>query len=516
MRGENTRAFYRLGILLMALLAWPGVASAQKWDVMTTPVPFNVGVALQLTDGEILIQDRDHSYWWKLFPDEFGDYTKGSFFKTDAIPLTYSPLFFASAVLPDGQVIVEGGEYNHLVPSESESSKGAIFDPVTGVWTEVKPPTGWMHIGDAPSVVANFGGTWTFMLGHIYDEQFALLDESSLTWTVYPGTGKFDPNGEEGWTLLPGGDVLTVDTYLGVSDPTGKGSEIFTPSTATWTGAGGTGTQLWDSRNGCGLMGSHEVGPAVLRPNGTVFATGANTCPGKAGHTAIYNTKTKKWAKGPNFLNERDIADGPAAVLSDGNVLVDTNPGYGNCPSTLYEFDGTKFLKIPQPPGLNKYTSGHCTDSNTEGARMLVMPDGTVMLTYLGTPDIWFYHPRGTYKKGWQPHITSFPACVVFGGNYTVSGTQFNGLTQGAAFGDDAQSATNYPLVRIRNDATGHIFYSFTYDFSTMAVATGSKTVSTTVDVLSEETGASTMEVIANGIPSPPVKIMVEKSCPGT
>jgi hypothetical protein len=104
----------------------------------------------------------------------------------------------------------------------------------------------------------------------------------------------------------------------------------------------------------------------------------------------------------------------------------------------------------------------------------------------------------------------------VFGGNYTVSGTQFNGLTQGAAFGDDAQSATNYPLVRIRNDATGHIFYSFTYDFSTMAVATGSKTVSTTVDVLSEETGASTMEVIANGIPSPPVKIMVEKSCPGT
>ncbi len=114
MRGENTRAFYRLGILLMALLAWPGVAGAQKWDVMTTPVPFNVGVALQLTDGEILIQDRDHSYWWKLFPDEFGDYTKGSFFKTDAIPLTYSPLFFASAVLPDGQVIVEGGEYNHL------------------------------------------------------------------------------------------------------------------------------------------------------------------------------------------------------------------------------------------------------------------------------------------------------------------------------------------------------------------------------------------------------------------
>ena len=53
--------------------------------------------------------------------------------------------------------------------------------------------------------------------------QFALLDEGALTWTVYPGTGKFDDNSEEGWTLLPGGDVLTVDTYIGVPyNSTGK------------------------------------------------------------------------------------------------------------------------------------------------------------------------------------------------------------------------------------------------------------------------------------------------------
>jgi hypothetical protein len=60
---------------------------------------------------------------------------------------------------------------------------------------------------------------------------------------------------------------------------------------------------------------------------------------------------------------------------------------------------------------------------------------------------------------------------VTRGGSYVVSGHLFNGLSQGAAYGDDAQSATNYPLVRITNLGTGHVFYSRTHDHSSMAVA---------------------------------------------
>ena len=127
---------------------------------------------------------------------------------------------------------------------------------------------------------------------------------------------------------------------------------------------------------------------------------------------------------------------------------------------------------------------------------------------------MWFYHPKGTYQAAWRPDITSFPKCVAVGDTYTVKGTQFNGLTQGTGFGDDAQSATNYPLVRIRNNATKHVSFARTHDFSTMAVATGSQIVSTKFDVLTgTETGPSTMEVIANGIPSETVKIAVEKLC---
>ena len=94
---------------------------------------------------------------------------------------------------------------------------------------------------------------------------------------------------------------------------------------------------------------------------------------------------------------------------------------------------------------------------------------------------------------------------------YSISGTQFNGLSQANAFGDEYQTATNYPLVRITNNATTHVFYARTHDHSTMGVATGSAVVSTHFDVpASMETGASQLEVVANGIPSAPVNITVQ------
>lgn len=167
MRSQISTALRGLGISLIGLIAWAAIASAQSWVVPVLPVPFNVGIALQLTDGTILLQDFDSAAWWLLIPDEFGKYYDGVFFPVGAIPLKYSPDYFASAVLSDGHAIVEGGEYNNLNGSDGETTKGAIYDPTTFSWTVVKPPTGWNQIGDAPGIVTNFGGKWTFMLGNI-------------------------------------------------------------------------------------------------------------------------------------------------------------------------------------------------------------------------------------------------------------------------------------------------------------------------------------------------------------
>ncbi len=91
-----------------------------------------------------------------------------------------------------------------------------------------------------------------------------------------------------------------------------------------------------------------------------------------------------------------------------------------------------------------------------------------------------------------------------------ISGLRFNGMSQGAAYGDDAQMATNYPLVRITNNGSGNVVYCRTHGHSTMAVATGNRIVSTNFDVPSGiGTGASTIVVVANGIPSSAVSVTV-------
>ena len=254
------------------------------------------------------------------------------------MPTGYAPKGFASAVLPDGRVIIEGGGYNNGI--KVDTNLGAIYDPFTNAWSSVAPPSGWTKIGDAPSVVLPDG---TFMLGTCCGKQAALLDASTLTWTVLTTAsgfkGKFDSENEEGWTLLPGlnGGVLTIDTHPGSLGSGSTNSEIYDPSAGAWTSAGSTVVQLWDSRNLCGVTGAtHEIGPAVLRPDGTVFATGSNSCPSAAGHTAVYDSVHGTWTAGFDIPGVNDAADASASILPDGNVLVETN-GVNNSPSTFYE-----------------------------------------------------------------------------------------------------------------------------------------------------------------------------------
>ena len=205
-----------------------------------------------------------YSDWWKLTPDINGSYVNGSWSQLASLASDYGPLFFGSAVLADGRVLVEGGEQNFS--QYVWTNKGAIYDPIANKWTSVSPPSGWSSIGDASSVVLF---NKTFMLANCCDRQQALFNSTTLTWTS-TGSGKFDSNDEEGWTLLPSGNVLTVDAYTDLNDPSGTNSELYNPSSGSWSSAGSTVAQLWDSH------GSYEVGPAMLRPDGTVFATGAN------------------------------------------------------------------------------------------------------------------------------------------------------------------------------------------------------------------------------------------------
>jgi hypothetical protein len=291
---------------------------------------------------------------------------------------------------------------------------------------------------------------------------------------------------------LPSGKVLLVDTQ---NTPN---SEIFDPKTKVWSSAGSTIVDL-------SINAGEEIGPALLRPEGTVFAMGANGN-GAAGHTAIFDPSSGSWTAGPDFPNGNDMADAPAAVLPDGNILCETSPGVFNSPVSFYEFNGTKFVPVPLPKQTGNINTSYL-------GRLLVLPTGQILYTLAdgATIDAEIYTAKGTFQSSWAPTITSAPTSVTRGSSYKISGTQFNGLTHGAAYGDDAQMNSSYALVRITNNSSKHVIYARTHNPSTMGVATGTKTVSTHFDVpKNAETGASSLVVVANGIPSAPVNVTVQ------
>ena len=420
-------------------------------------------------------------------------------------------------MLPDGRVIVEGGEFNC---GGGRTTKGAIFDPTVsppmGQWTPVQPPPGWATVSDAPSVVLPDG---TFMLGNCCTTDEALLDPTNLTWTP-TGLYQAEYNNEAGWTLLPGmqdspsGSVLVVNAFFPLTD--GRTSErYFPPPFGFWSPAGSTIVPLWD----CGHYGGCEIGPAVLRPDGTVFATGASFTPSRAAHTALYHTSTSDpdyftWTEGPDFpyqnSNGLGIADGPAALLPNGNVLVDVSVGFGT-PSTFYEFTlaanyrGGSFVTVHSP--LNAATA------RSQDAQLLVLPTGQVMYTD-GHTRVEIYTPAPGHDPTWAPRI--FTHCANCANpihnsqtNY-ILGYRFNGMSQGAMFGDDAQMATNYPLVRITDLETWNVYYCRTHNHSSMGVATGNNLVSTNYDCPNVPQGIlGLLEVVANGVPSDPLTVYV-------
>lgn len=469
-------------VICVVLLAGLGVVRAQSWTPVRNPPFFSASTALLLTDGRVAVQNKSTRVWFTLTPDINGSYQNGAWGTLRSMPTGYAPLYYASAVLPDGRLAVLGGEYNNGV--EDYTNLGAIYSLVTKTWQTLPAPSGWSQIGDAPGVVLA-DGTW--MVGTKFTTQQALLDAATLTWTA-TGAGKADINDEEGWTLLPSGEVLTVDANSGNTN-----SEIYNPNTGSWSSAGSTIAQLVDYK-------LHEIGPAVLRPDGTVLFTGAT------GHNAIFDSVTSTWSVAPDFSldgngHQLDIADGPAALLPSGNVLCMTSPGYGRG-AQFFEWNGTSFTAVPGTPNAP-------SDSAYVG-RMVVLPTGQILLTD-GSKDVELYNSLGSPDPAWAPTIATVPTILTHGTTSTLSGMQLNGLSQGAAYGDDAQSATNYPLIRIINTATGHVFYARTHDFSSMGVATGSAIVSTEFDVPAKiERGASQLEVVTNGIASNPVSVTIK------
>ncbi|MFL6688764.1 MAG: hypothetical protein ACJ8IR_01045 [Alphaproteobacteria bacterium] len=458
-----------------------GTWTAVKAGFPGTSFPDSANV---LTDGTVMMHDGCTSDWYRLTPDKKGSYVNGTWKKTASMSSDYKPLYFASQVLSDGRFIVNGGEYNNC--SAVWTTKGALYDPVADKWTAVTPPTGWSTIGDATSIM--FADS-TYVLTNCCTSDYAIasISGNNVTWNIKTGasTGKGDSNNEEGWTTLPDNTILTVDANrnLGVGQ---NNVEILSQSTNKWTQAGTTKDSVVDAS-------SHEVGPAPLLPTGFVFQAGATA------NNDVYDPVSGKWSAATHFTNA-DSADGPAVVLPNGHALFQVSPGVFNAPSHFYEVE----VKNPTTMTVKQVNEPASAggQSSYEG-RLVILPTGQAFWPS-DVGDIQIYTPKGHAKAGWLPTITNVSNSLDRGSaNNVVKGTQFNGFTEGGYYGDDEQAATNFPLVRITNTGSGTVCYARTHDFSSRGISKKGDAGQAKFDVPNNcDTGASTLEVVVNGIAS--------------
>jgi hypothetical protein len=546
---------FRKSLLAAALLAGTtlGAMAGTVTAVKNAPLDGSI-YGFLLTDGSLLFQGGLLQDFYRFKPNNKGSYANGTLLPAASLPPHYIPYATSGGVLPDGRVLLIGGEYtlrsNNTLTFDL-TNKMAIYDPQADKWTMVAPPfgPGWDFIGDSPWTMLANGHV---LLGNKLNKRMAELDPETLRWTEVSSFAKDDVFAEEGLTLLPDRSVLTVNmTDFNFAQRFIPNSD---PSKSRWDDAGSTPAKLPAPDVNSVSIGvpfdngkrvyypPGEIGTQILRPDGTVFVTGANcnikgppsdpnACPvfQPVAHTAVYHPDTNSWDAGPNIPDNQGAGDTFASLVPNGNVFfqVSTVPGltadplaranarYASirngtmhplaaegeaapqAPCTIgiynfFEFDGGKL--IPEP------AAQFCGQPST-----LLLPTGNVMLNLQAV-----YMPSGTFQQGWRPTITKFTQTIFAGGKYQIFGKQFNGLSQANAFNDEFQVNTNFPLVRIKNNATGDVKYARTYNFSTMGVATGDAIVSTWYAVPGDiETGDSTLEVVANGIPSLPVQVTV-------
>jgi Abnormal spindle-like microcephaly-assoc'd, ASPM-SPD-2-Hydin len=496
---------------------------------------------LLLSDASVLVHNAGGADWWRLRPDGAGKYESGSW--TGPFDMANTRQFFASGVLKDGRVFALGGEYSNAGTGAGDTPLGEIFDPLTGTWSAMTKPSAFDGIqGDVSACILADGRV---LCGALSTSLTAVWDPVLDTWTVAGtafGTAPQTKDGgsdEQTWTLLADGTVLTVD----ISSP--PKVQKYDPATDTWLTADAAPDTLNEQLPLISLIDTtvtphvsvniEEIGPAVVVPDGRLFAIGAT------GHTALYTppaspTQPGSWADGPDLPHDtsgsnfnspngniQTAIDAPCVLLPNGKVLLvagntvrevnNGRTGFWSNPSVLYVYDP---VTNATPVALSKQPANNTTD--TWQTRFLLLPTGQVFFTSQesGALSLLTVDPAlGTYQAAWKPTITSFPSSMAVGHHYKIYGRQINGLSQACSYGDDAQMATNFPIAQFTNTSTSAIVYVRSFDFSTLGIATGASIHSTLIDIpASMPTGNYQMRVIANGIPSDPVDVTIAPTLP--
>ncbi len=469
-------------------------AQTGTWTAVHDTAPhYNLGGCLLMVDGSVICHnDQGDAYgsgWDRLTPDASGSYVNG---KWDTIPsMKYGRLFFSTQVLPNGNVYVAGGEYG------AGDTAGEVYNFATQTW---KPcggiPAGW-NIYDGNSELLYNGNVLEGpQIGNFPSYDCLLYNPTTNAYSVAPTA--FYNHDEASWLKLRDSSVL----FVGIGS---RNSNRYIPKYNKWVDDGIVPGDLYDPFG-------YEAGPAFLLPNGKALFTGAT------GFNALYtpsgDTTPGTWSVADSFpiINGHCMGtpDASGAMMVNGHILLSVSPiGVSNneflAPAYFVEYDYTtdKFTQVTSIiPGYN-------TDSipwiGAFQTQMLDLPDGNILVSVSQTyqsKQYYIYTPGSAPIPQGKPTIDNLTniAC----NKYRITGKLFNGISEGAGFGDDWQMATDYPVVRLTDGI--NTYYATTTNWNRIgAVMTDSLEDTAYFVMPSLPGGTYSVVVTANGFASNPV-----------
>jgi hypothetical protein len=453
------------------------------WTRVTASAPnANGGVMLVLSDGSVICKtsaggtDGIGNTWNKLTPNAQGSYIGGTW--STIAPMYDTRLYFSSQVLMDGRVYVAGGEYG------TGGQAGEVYDPVANTWTRTPAPSA--RLSDANTEMLPDGRVLQALVaGTLKSTQIY----NPLTNTYSTGPTCNGIHNESVWMKLPDASILFVDRGATTSDR-------YIPSRNVWMVDGTVPVALFDAY---GL----ETGGAAMLPNGKAFFLGSTS-----GRTGLYTpsnstTKAGVWSTGPVIPGNGGGPDAPLAMMSDGKVLCTVSPSPTSAnhfpsPTSFYEYDyaTNAFTQVNAPSGSTTL------NTSTYVLNMVCLPDGKVLFSQQGSTVYYVYTPSGTPLAQGKPTITGLEqdGC----GQFRLIGTQFNGISEGASYGDDWQMNTNFPIVRLTSGS--NVYYCRSYNWNSTGIMTGALETTTKFKVPAGlPAGSYSLVVTANGIASDPI-----------
>jgi hypothetical protein len=484
------------------------VALSGTWTPLQNLMPAGGSASAEmelLSNGTVMIQGGGNSiqgtlYWWILTPDRNGNYTDGTWSKVPN-PAHLQKLYGNSVTLESRNVMVLGGEYSGPKLAKNWTTETEVYNPVTETWKVATPvPDTGGSYGDEPAQVLP-GGTVLTPDGN--NTNTYIYDPATNTWSNGPKRLDGVNSYEENWLKLGDASILAVPT---------SGTKLLTPERFV---PGSTPAQdKWvDTANlpavlSYGPSGDFpEMGPGFLLPDGRVWQMGGNSL------TAIYSPPSTaspggKWVAGPSIPqilsgNTLTGADSAGAMMPNGHVLFDASPWLSS-PAYFFEFDPTAngghgAISEISPPALHA-KPGQSLKIQAQSTSMLVLPSGQVLYDLEYNNQLWIYTPSGSPQDSWRPTISSVKA--IPSRPYLLAGTRLNGISEGAAPGDDVSMSTNFPVIRL-TAKSGRVYYARTFNWSNTGVQTGATRVTTQfVPPRGLPKGRYALQVIASGIAS--------------